>query len=53
MHICSEKATRQGRMFVHTLAKFDDAGRGLARGCQNVDLRAHFESNTRNLLCYE
>lgn len=27
-NICSERATRQGRMFVHTLAKFDDARRG-------------------------
>ena len=40
-NICAEKATRQGRMFVHTLAKFDDARRGSACGCQIVDLRAH------------
>lgn len=40
-------------MFVHTLAKFDDARRGLVCGCQIVDLRTHFESNARNLLCHE
>lgn len=28
-------------MFVHTLAKFDDARRGSACGCQIVDLRAY------------
>lgn len=30
-NICTEKATRQGRMFVHTLAKFADARRGSLR----------------------
>lgn len=31
-------------MFVYTLAKFDDARRGAACGCQIVDLRAHLNS---------
>lgn len=40
MQYLRSKATRQGRMFVHTLAKFDDARRGSACGCQIVDLLA-------------